>query len=72
VQDPLIAISGHPVSCEVDGEAVILSLKSGQYYGLSAVGARIWALIQHPRSFSDLHQALLQDLRDAGLVEIQP
>ncbi|MBI4955636.1 MAG: PqqD family protein [Myxococcales bacterium] len=30
----------------LDGEAVILDLTSGTYFGLDAVGSRIWELIQ--------------------------
>ena len=37
------------VSCDLDGEAVILSLNNGIYYTLNPVGARIWTLIQEPR-----------------------
>ena len=31
---------------DLDGEAVILDLDSGTYFGLNAVGTRIWQLIQ--------------------------
>jgi hypothetical protein len=31
---------------ELSGEAVILDLASGTYFGLNAVGARIWRLIE--------------------------
>jgi hypothetical protein len=38
------------VSRELDGEVVILDLGSGSYFGLNAVGTRIWQLIgQHGR-----------------------
>ena len=30
---------------DLDGEAVILDLDAGTYYGLNAVGTRIWQLI---------------------------
>lgn len=30
---------------ELDGEAVLLNLDSGQYFGLNAVGTRIWQLL---------------------------
>jgi hypothetical protein len=43
---------------ELDGEAVILDLDSGTYFGLNAVGTRMWQLIaQHERL-----QAVLDDL----------
>lgn len=31
---------------EVEGEAVLLDLASGRYFGLNASGARIWALLE--------------------------
>jgi hypothetical protein len=35
---------------DLDGEAVILNLDTGTYFGLNAVGTRIWGLIeQHGR-----------------------
>ena len=37
------------VSCDLAGEAAILNIKSGVYYGLDPVGARIWSLVQEPR-----------------------
>jgi coenzyme PQQ synthesis protein D (PqqD) len=49
------------VSCDLAGEAVILSLKSGVYFGLDPVGARIWSLIQEPTTFADLRIALLRE-----------
>jgi coenzyme PQQ synthesis protein D (PqqD) len=35
---------------ELDGEAVLLNLESGMYFGLDPVGTRVWQLIdQHHR-----------------------
>jgi len=42
------------VSAEVDGELVGLSVEKGVCYGLNAVGTRIWALLETPRSLGDL------------------
>ncbi len=30
---------------ELDGEAVLLDLETGRYFGLNATGVRIWALL---------------------------
>lgn len=49
------------VSSDLAGEAVILSLKSGVYYGLNAVGASIWMLIQEPKTIAEIRDALLQE-----------
>jgi len=48
------------VSCDLAGEAVILDMKSGIYYGLNPVGARIWSLIQEPRTVSAVLDMLLE------------
>jgi hypothetical protein len=48
------------VSCDLSGEAAILNLKSGVYYGLDAVGSAIWSLIQKPKTVSEVCDALLQ------------
>lgn len=48
--DTCLAPSPETVWRELDGEAVILHLESGQYYGLDPVGTRIWSLLgDHPR-----------------------
>ncbi|HLK50253.1 MAG TPA: PqqD family protein [Bryobacteraceae bacterium] len=39
----------------------ILSLKNGIYYGLDAVGSRVWELVQTPRCFGDLQATLLAE-----------
>jgi Coenzyme PQQ synthesis protein D (PqqD) len=49
------------VSCDLAGEAVILNLKSGMYYGLDSVGARIWNLIQEPKTVSAVLDTLLEE-----------
>ena len=41
-------------------EVAILNLKSGVYYGLDAVGARIWHLIQESGRVEAILQALLR------------
>ena len=41
-----VAISEDVVSRDLEGEAVILNLDSGTYFGLDRVGTRIWSLLQ--------------------------
>jgi hypothetical protein len=48
-------------SSEVAGEAVILNLKSGTYYGLNPVGARIWDLVQQPKTVEQVQTILLDE-----------
>lgn len=48
-------VSEDVVVREVGGELVLLDLGSGQYFGLDAVGARIWELLSgQPRRLAEL------------------
>jgi hypothetical protein len=49
------------VSADLAGEAAILNLKSGVYYGLNEVGARIWQLIQKPTTVTTIRDTLLEE-----------
>ena len=49
------------VSAELSGEAVMLNLASGTYYGLNAEGARIWEFIQEEKSVEGIQQAMLAE-----------
>ncbi|MBE9533970.1 MAG: PqqD family protein [Proteobacteria bacterium] len=54
------------ISRDLEGEAVILNLKSGMYCGLSEVGARIWQLLQESTSVKEIRDTLL------GEYEVEP
>ena len=48
-------VSDEVVAREVNGEMVLLDLNSGQYFGLDAVGGRIWQLLSEaPRTLAEL------------------
>jgi hypothetical protein len=49
------------VSCDLAGEAAILNLKNGVYYGLNSVGAFIWNLVQQPKSIDEVKTAVLKE-----------
>src|SRR5579863_2490022 len=49
------------VSCELAGEAAILNIKSGVYYGLDPVGARIWKLMHEPREVAEIQNAIIDE-----------
>ncbi len=49
------------VSCRVGDEATILNLRNGAYYGLNPVGARVWDLIQQPKTVADLRDTLIAE-----------
>lgn len=56
-----IVATKEQVSSDLAGEAVILNLKSGVYYGLNAVGSSIWDLIQQPKTVNEIRAALLAE-----------
>jgi hypothetical protein len=57
----IVAAVKHQVSCDLSGEVVILNLQDGIYYGLNAVGARIWSMLEAPRSFDEICRSLLEE-----------
>ncbi len=44
----VVVVAKDQVSCDLTGEAAILNLNDGMYYGLNEVGARIWSLLSEP------------------------
>jgi Coenzyme PQQ synthesis protein D (PqqD) len=49
------------VSSDLGDEVAILHLKAGIYYGLETVGARIWSLIQEPRTVGEIRDILVSE-----------
>jgi hypothetical protein len=54
---------------EINDEAVLLDLKSEQYFGLDSVGTRAWALMDGTRSLNEIATALAQHY-DASFEQI--
>jgi hypothetical protein len=57
----VVVASKDNVSCSLGEEAAILHMRSGVYYGLDPVGARIWKLLDQPRSVEDLRSVILDE-----------
>jgi hypothetical protein len=57
-QSVIVAITDQVVTAELAGEAVILNLKSGIYFGLDAIGVQIWEMIQKATTVDKLCQSL--------------
>lgn len=49
-----VVASDDQVSADLEGEAVILGMRDGIYYGLEGVGATIWAAVQEEATIADL------------------
>jgi hypothetical protein len=59
--DSIVLASPQQISCDVADEAVLLSMKDGEYYGLNEVAASIWRQIQEPRTVAQVRDALLEE-----------
>jgi hypothetical protein len=57
---PLITVANHAF-CELGGEAVVLNLDTGVYYGLDPVGTRVWRLLQQPRTVAELRDFIVDE-----------
>jgi hypothetical protein len=53
-----VARNRDTLSAEIDGEVVALDVAKGACYGLDAVGARIWSMIETPRAIGEVCDAL--------------
>ena len=60
-ESSIITQTKEQVYSQIDGESVILNLKSGEYYGLNSVGARIWELIQEPKAVNEVQNLILAE-----------
>jgi hypothetical protein len=48
---------------QVDGDVTMMSVETGKYYSLTAVGARIWSLLDQPRSVRQVCDGLMAEYR---------
>jgi hypothetical protein len=61
---------------ELDGEAVLLNLGTGMYFGLDEVGTRVWSCLSAPTDLAAIHRTLLDeyevaaDRLEADLIEL--
>jgi hypothetical protein len=46
------------VACELDGGAALLDLKSGSYFRLNQTGSFVWSLLDSPRAFGEVFDAM--------------
>jgi hypothetical protein len=57
--DTVVHATKQQVSADLGEEAVILGLDSSIYYGLNEVGARVWQLVQEPRTVASIRDTLV-------------
>ena len=59
--DTSVVASKEQASADLGGEAAVLNLKNGIYYGLNPVGARIWDLVQTPHTVREVRDTLIDE-----------
>lgn len=59
--ESIVVVSKDQMASDIAGETVILGLTAGRYYGLDAVGARIWQLIQTPTAVSEVERVIVSE-----------
>jgi hypothetical protein len=52
------AVSPEVYVQEIEGECILLDLKSGSYFGLNAVGTRIWTLLAEGKNVGETVAAI--------------
>lgn len=62
----MIARRASLVAADVGNETVLMDLESGTMFQLNRTGARIWDLVETPRTLADLLAALAQRFPDGG------
>ncbi len=56
-----LAVNSSVVSAQLDGEAVLLNVDSGVYFGLDSVGTRIWELLSVGAGEAEIFDRLLDE-----------
>jgi hypothetical protein len=56
-----VSAAPEQLSSKLGNDVVILNLKSGVYYGLDPVGARVWELIQETKSVGAIRNVILSE-----------
>lgn len=56
-----IVVSPDVLFHTLEGEAVLLDLKSGRYYGLDAIGTRMWSLLAETGRPAEVIARMLQE-----------
>jgi hypothetical protein len=57
----VVVASKDQLASNLAGETVILGLSKGRYYGVDAVGARVWQLIQTPSSIGAVRDTIVAE-----------
>jgi hypothetical protein len=59
--ESIVVTNNRHVSADLAGEAAVLDLERGCYYGPNEVAARIWSLMQEPRGVGEIRDTLVRE-----------
>lgn len=59
-RDSIISADPEVVSCELEGGAALLDLRSSTYFSLNPIGADIWGMLADPASVDAIHGQLTE------------
>jgi hypothetical protein len=59
--ETIVSRSRDVVSSDIDGEAIMMSIERGKYYGMDPIASRIWELMGAPISVGDMIGILTQE-----------
>jgi hypothetical protein len=64
--ESIITIPADILFRDLDGEAVILNMKDGKYYGLDPVGTRMWEVLADQKQLRAAHRILAEEYEVAS------
>ena len=59
--DSVVVASKQQVSCDLEGDTVILHFGKGVYFGLNDVGTLVWSMLQSPMKVSHIQEAVMRE-----------
>jgi Coenzyme PQQ synthesis protein D (PqqD) len=60
IHSVVVATKDH-VSCALGEESAILNMSNSVYYGMNAVGTRVWNLVQQPKSVREIRDRIADE-----------
>ena len=59
--DSTVVAASDQVSASMQGEAIVLGLDKGMYYGLDEVAALVWSLLGEPRPVAEIKDRIVAE-----------
>ena len=59
--ESVVAATTDQVSADLQGEAIVLGLEQGMYYGLDEVGSLVWQLLAEPRPVATIRDRIVAE-----------